>query len=272
MLTLQLQSWERTTTEPLHIYSQFAALIRQRLAFRHQKHVQFELVQEALETQKDKLDLLEAAEKESRRLEDALDRGNRTTESMSAEQMQEEREQDRERERERQERVERAQKRANSFGLLSAVKHSLSGMMDVDPEATRRANIAKTRDNISQVSCVAFLKCQANVQLEDSLQASEQDLKYASMTLQADLDRFQRQKVADLRTMTIQLSKVHRDWCQQVSTCPSCKTDDRTSKYGELRNRLSAKSSLIRINHHSKPVPRPLPTSKSPRRPQKRKG
>lgn len=136
----------------MHIYSQFAVLIRQRLAFRHQKHVQFELVQEALETQKDKLDLLEAAEKESRRLEEALDRNNRNSESISAEQMQEEREQERERERERQERIERAQKRGSSFGLLSAVKHSLSGMMDVDPEATRRANIAKTRDNISQVS------------------------------------------------------------------------------------------------------------------------
>lgn len=37
------------------------------------------------------------------------------------------------------------------FGLFNAVKHSLSGMMDVDPEATRRANIGKTRDNISQV-------------------------------------------------------------------------------------------------------------------------
>ena len=54
------------------------------------------------------------------------------------------------------------------------------------------------------------------VQLEDSLQASAQDLKYASTTLQADLDRFQRQKVADLRQLTIQLAKVHREWCRQV--------------------------------------------------------
>lgn len=37
------------------------------------------------------------------------------------------------------------------------------------------------------------------------------------MTLQADLDRFQRQKVADLREMAINLSQVHRDWCKQVS-------------------------------------------------------
>ena len=55
-------------------------------------------------------------------------------------------------------------------------------------------------------------------QLEDSLQASAQDLKYASSTLQADLDRFQRQKVEDLRQLTIQLARVHREWCRQVSS------------------------------------------------------
>ncbi|WVQ97451.1 hypothetical protein IAU59_004564 [Kwoniella sp. CBS 9459] len=187
-----LQAWERTTTEPLHIYTQFAGLIRSRLSFRHQKHVQYELVQEALETQKDKLELLENAEREARRLEDALERGGNGLTSPPVRSPEEERE-----------RLERARARAagQGFGLLSAVKHSLSGMMDVDPEATRRANIGKTRDNISQ--------------LEDSLQASAQDLKYASTTLQADLDRFQRQKVADLRNLAIQLSKVHREWCKQ---------------------------------------------------------
>ncbi|WWC58736.1 sorting nexin-41 [Kwoniella dejecticola CBS 10117] len=197
-----LQAWERSTTEPLHIYSQFAALIRQRLSFRHQKHVQYELVQEALETQKDKLDLLENAEKEARRLEEALERGGRglsSSEHIQA-QAQHEAQERQERERERS-RTRSGAGAGQGFGLLSAVKHSLSGMMDVDPEATRRANIGKTRDNISQ--------------LEDSLQASAQDLKYASTTLQADLDRFQRQKVADLRNLAIQLSKVHREWCKQ---------------------------------------------------------
>ncbi|TYJ52834.1 sorting nexin-41 [Cryptococcus floricola] len=189
-----LQSWEKTATEPLHIYSQFAALIRSRLSFRHQKHVQFELVQEALDTQRDKLELLENAEREAKRLEEALERGGSVLGSASPtpQVSREERE-------ERDRAVRRA--RGQGFGLLSAVKHSLSGMMDMDPEATRRANIAKTRDNISQ--------------LEDSYHAAAQDLKYASMTLQADLDRFQRQKVSDMRQLAINLSTVHRDWCKQ---------------------------------------------------------
>ncbi|OWT41151.1 sorting nexin-41 [Cryptococcus neoformans Bt1] len=187
-----LQSWEKTMTEPLHIYSQFATLIRARLSFRHQKHVQYELVQEALETQRDKLEILENAEREAKRLEEALERGGSVLTSPQVEPAAA---------REERERAQRRARASQGFGLLSAVKHSLSGMIDMDPEATRRANIARTRDNISQ--------------LEDSYQAAAQDLKYASMTLQADLDRFQRQKVADLREMAINLSQVHRDWCKQ---------------------------------------------------------
>lgn len=129
------------------------------MSFRHQKQVQYELVQEALENQRDKLDSLESAEKEAKRLEEALERGGRGL-SSGSELNEEDRIRERELERERErERIERAARRAGAgsgFGLLNAVKHSLSGMMDVDPEATRRANIGKTRDNISQV-CRRFI-------------------------------------------------------------------------------------------------------------------
>jgi hypothetical protein len=36
-------------------------------------------------------------------------------------------------------------------GLITALSHSIHGMMDVDPEAARRSNISKTKDTISQV-------------------------------------------------------------------------------------------------------------------------
>jgi len=85
-------------------------------------------------------------------------------------------------------------------GLLSALSHSISGIMDVDPEAARRSSISKTKDAISN--------------LEDAQHLSAQDLKYASSTIQADLDRFQRQKVADLREMTLAMARIHRDWCK----------------------------------------------------------
>jgi len=52
--------------------------------------------------------------------------------------------------------------------------------------------------------------------LEDGLHLAAQDLKYSSSTIQADLDRFQRQKVADLREMAISMARSHRDWCKKV--------------------------------------------------------
>ena len=52
--------------------------------------------------------------------------------------------------------------------------------------------------------------------LEDALHLTAQDLKYSSSTIQADLDRFQRQKVADVREMTINMARSHRDWCKKV--------------------------------------------------------
>jgi hypothetical protein len=143
----------------MHIYSQFGALIKARLSFRHQKQVQYEMVQEALDHQKDKLEALEGSEQEARRLEEALERGGKglasSTSNLTDEERIQQREVERERERERLSQQSSSSRRSGAgagFGLFNAVKHSLSGMMDVDPEATRRANIGKTRDNISQVS------------------------------------------------------------------------------------------------------------------------
>lgn len=120
-------------------------------------------------------------------------------------------------------------------GLISALSHSIHGMMDVDPEAARRSSISKTKDNISQVSVYHFFVLFINItsirigsnrtfltyhfcQLEDAQHLAAQDLKYASSTIQADLDRFQRQKVADIREMTLAYARIHRDWCKAVRT------------------------------------------------------
>lgn len=64
--------------------------------------------------------------------------------------------------------------------------------------------------------------------MEDALHLSTQDLKYSSSTIQADLDRFQRQKVADLREMAINMARSHREWCKKVrqSSPAPCAPDD----------------------------------------------
>ncbi|KAF9564264.1 hypothetical protein CPC08DRAFT_741539 [Agrocybe pediades] len=211
--TQLLQDLEQNWAEPLHEYSQFATIIKKLLAYRHQKHVQYEMTQDALENKREQLEELEKSEREARRLEEALGRGRlngaSSPTSPSGEGATEE----------SSETVSpaspssvyvpphpgpnpvRKRTKAPGMGLLNALSYTLHGMMDVDPETARRNGISKTRENISQ--------------LEDALHLAAQDLKYSSSTIQADLDRFQRQKVADLREMAITMAKSHRDWCKK---------------------------------------------------------
>jgi len=209
---IQLQDLEQNWAEPLHEYSQFASIIKKLLAYRHQKHVQYEMTQDALENKREQLEDLEKSEREARRLEEALGRGRLNGASPVSPSTEGEVD-------EPTEPVSpaspptyvpphpgpnpaRRRTKAPGMGLLNALSYTLHGMMDVDPETARRNGITKTRENISQ--------------LEDALHLAAQDLKYSSSTIQADLDRFQRQKVADLREMAISIAKSHRDWCKKV--------------------------------------------------------
>ncbi|KAF5316380.1 hypothetical protein D9619_006124 [Psilocybe cf. subviscida] len=211
--TRLLQDLEQNWAEPLHEYSQFASIIKKLLAYRHQKHVQYEMTQDALETKREQLEDLEKSEREARRLEDALARGrvNGAVSPASPQVTLGDNEEP--------EAVDppspgaaalpphpgpnpaRRRTKTPGMGLLNALSYTLHGMMDADPETARRNGITKTRETISQ--------------LEDALHLSAQDLKYSSSTIQADLDRFQRQKVADLREMSISMARSHRDWCKK---------------------------------------------------------
>ncbi|TFY74615.1 hypothetical protein EWM64_g9397 [Hericium alpestre] len=62
------QNWQ----EPLHEYTQFAGIIKKLLMYRHQKHVQLEMTQDALEARREALGELEKSEREARRLEEAV--------------------------------------------------------------------------------------------------------------------------------------------------------------------------------------------------------
>ena len=75
----QVQELEQNWAEPLHEYSQFASIIKKLLAYRHQKHAQFELTQDGLESKREQLEELEKSEKEARRLDEALERGKGVT-------------------------------------------------------------------------------------------------------------------------------------------------------------------------------------------------
>ncbi|KAF7308683.1 Sorting nexin-41 [Mycena chlorophos] len=203
--TKLLQELEQNWAEPLHEYTQFASIIKKLLAYRHQKHVQYEMTQDSLESKREQLDELEKSEREAQRLAQALGRGRVASDPSAPSQEQDG-------ESPAQDQAQSAylpphpgpspsRRRAPGMGFLNALSYTLHGMMDVDPETARRNGITKSRENISQ--------------LEDALHLAAQDLKYSSSTIQADLDRFQRQKVADLREMAISMARSHRDWCKK---------------------------------------------------------
>ena len=69
--------------------------------------------------------------------------------------------------------------------IFGPLRHAVQGVVDADPERTRRDTISKTRESITQ--------------LEQAKIASEQDVKDASASVLKDLKRFQREKEDDLK-------------------------------------------------------------------------
>lgn len=162
--SFQLQDLEQNWTEPLHEYAQFAEIIKKLLAYRHQKHVQYEMTKLALETKREQMEELDRSEAEAQRLQSALS-GNATPGSAfnrrpgtsvlageSDDPPSANRSQD-----------PRSipppsyvppRRKPTGMGLLNALSYSLHGMMDVDPETARRNSISKTKESISQVSYI----------------------------------------------------------------------------------------------------------------------
>ncbi|KAG0227975.1 hypothetical protein B0O80DRAFT_414154 [Mortierella sp. GBAus27b] len=234
------QSLSMHVNEPLQEYIQYANIIKLILKFRHQKHIQSESTADQLESKRSSLENLERTESQSKRINVALDRDHRSTigSISSVESEQDDGSRDRSmvtdstltNDPESTEDHEDPQNPASPYARLptpqnpyahmhsstptpskrrstrlnfslSSLSHTFHGLMDVDPEATRRSNIGKTRDAI--------------VQLEEQLETSSGDLGNISKAIQGDLDRFQRQKIKDIREVLLAYAKLHLAWCQK---------------------------------------------------------
>jgi hypothetical protein len=77
--------------------------------------------------------------------------------------------------------------------IFGPIRHAVQGVVDVDPERTRRDQIGKTRESITQ--------------LEQAQVVSAQDVKDASASILRDLKRFQREKEDDLKRYMVCLSR-----------------------------------------------------------------
>lgn len=75
--------------------------------------------------------------------------------------------------------------------IFGRINHAIHGMVDVDPERTRRDQIGKTKESL--------------VQLEQALQVSEKDVRDASAGVLRSLKDFQSEKEVDLRRYMVSL-------------------------------------------------------------------
>ncbi|PWN47491.1 hypothetical protein IE53DRAFT_390375 [Violaceomyces palustris] len=255
-----LQDWEQVFTEPLHEYTQFASILQKLLKWRHLKHLQFELAQDALEAKKLQLEELERVEAEARRLDQALERGgggllNRDgsgrvegrgidatdasgiRDSVGRKSLYGSAAEDADGNQSTTAGKDAAlvgsgsgsansvgdsvgassvgsggrvvssptvrpshKSSSSGYGLLGALSHTFHSVMDVDRDATRRNQIGKLREGIEA--------------LEEALSLTSNDLHFATTAIQADLDRFQRQKVADFKKMTLDFVRLHKEFCR----------------------------------------------------------
>ncbi|KAF4628056.1 hypothetical protein G7Y89_g10099 [Cudoniella acicularis] len=85
--------------------------------------------------------------------------------------------------------------------IFGRISHAVHGVVDVDPERTRRDLIGKTRESIGQ--------------LEQAQQASEQDVRNASAGTLKDLKRFQSEKEDDLKRYMLAYARSQIEWAKK---------------------------------------------------------
>lgn len=82
----------------------------------------------------------------------------------------------------------------------SGIMATINSLIDNDPEMTRRNNISKTKDRI--------------IELADEKEKQQGNLKLLNAGVQKDLNRFQRDKIRDIRHMLLEYAKMHKEYCE----------------------------------------------------------
>ncbi|KAK7924064.1 PX domain-containing protein [Apiospora marii] len=85
--------------------------------------------------------------------------------------------------------------------IFGPIRHAVQGVVDVDPERTRRDTMGKTHESIEH--------------LEQAQVAAAQDVKDASGSILKDLKRFQGEKEEDLRRYMLAYAKSQIEWARK---------------------------------------------------------
>ncbi|KAK0666188.1 putative sorting nexin-41 [Cercophora samala] len=221
--------------EPMRENAQFAGVIRSVLRYRVLKRVQQDMTTEELQKKRALLDQLERSEAEARRIDQYLSSSQQIQPPRRSTSTREPQSQHR-RDGSNEDTAsidsdfppthgditsapsakigapERApptpgHKKAPSSGIsitnkiFGPLRHAVQGVVDADPERTRRDMIGKTRESIQQ--------------LEQAQVASAQDVKDASASVLKDLKRFQKEKEDDLKRYMLAYAKSQIEWAKK---------------------------------------------------------
>jgi len=92
--------------------------------------------------------------------------------------------------------------------IFGSFRHAVNGFVDSDPERTRRDQMGKTKDSLTQ--------------LEQALEVSEKDVKDATQGVMRDLKRFQREKEEDLTRYMVCYDESRRLNRTMLTVFPGC--------------------------------------------------
>jgi hypothetical protein len=223
--------------EPMRENAQFAGVVRNVLRYRVLKRVQQEMTTEELNKKRALLESLERSEAEARRIDQYLSGSQQLPaprRSTSVKEPASSNQHRREGSAEDTASIDSdfppthgdlssapsakigAPERSNSSGghkkaasgnsitnkIFGPIRHAVQGVVDVDPERTRRDLIGKTRESITQ--------------LEQAQVAAAQDVKDASASILKDLKRFQREKEDDLKRYMVCLLLGYFSVCGRI--------------------------------------------------------
>ncbi|KAI0244754.1 Sorting nexin, cytoplasm-to-vacuole targeting pathway/endosomal sorting [Massospora cicadina] len=194
---------EEAVSEPLEEYAKYSVIAQRALKYRSTKHLQLERATEMLEIKKAARGWRLLFKGKPRRGTHTrmMNRYTLMTKSDALVQLQSLR-----REAPRSISTGDVAQNVNGGGgghLLNLLSYTLHGLIDVDPEGSRRNSITKTKEQI--------------LGLENLVENLTNGLEMTSAALQRDLDRFQAQKQADLTQALSDFARLHREYCQAVS-------------------------------------------------------
>ena len=213
-----------TFAEPMRESAQFAGVVRSVLRYRIMKRIQEEMTKDELVTKRQLLEGLEKSEQEAKRIDQYLSNtgppSNTPKRSTSIRGIRSDTRQEGD-----QSSIDsdfppthsdspslppggdtdsdpsspsRARSKSQGGGgfvankIFGRISHAVHGIVDVDPERTRRDQIGKTKESL--------------VHLEQALNVSEQDVRDASAGVLKDLKRFQLEKEDDLKKYMVRMN------------------------------------------------------------------